>query len=44
MFVELAASLVVGRGIFDVLGEPFVEFIMRIEQGGHDEMQQCPQL
>ena len=42
MLVE-PASLVF-RGVLDVLGEPFVELVMRVEQTRHDEMQQRPQL
>lgn len=27
---------------FDVLGEPLVKLVVRVEQCGHDEMQQSP--
>lgn len=27
---------------FDVLGKPFAEFVVRVEEGGHDKMQQGP--
>ena len=40
MFVELAA-LVLG-GVLDVLGEPFVELVMGIEETRHDEVQKRP--
>jgi hypothetical protein len=36
------ASLVLGS-ILNVLGEPFVEFIMGIKQTRHDEVQQRPE-
>ena len=42
MLVELAALVL--RSILDVLGEPLVELVMRIEQTRHDEMQQRPKL
>jgi hypothetical protein len=29
---------------FNILGEPFIEFIMRVEEGWHDEMEKSPQL
>ena len=42
VLVEPAALIL--RGIFNILGEPFIELVMRIEQAGHDEVQQGPQL
>ena len=41
MLVQFAA-LVLGS-ILDVFGEPLVELIMRVEQAGHDEVQQSPE-
>lgn len=32
------------RGVLDVLGEPFTEFIMRVEETRHDEVKERPQL
>lgn len=42
MLIELA-TLILSR-VLNILREPLVEFIMRIEQTRHDEMQQGPQL
>ena len=42
MLVEPAALILCG--IFNILGEPLIELVMRIEQAGHDEVQQGPQL
>ena len=41
VFVELAA-LVLGR-ILDVLREPLVELVVRVEQARHDKVEQSPQ-
>ena len=42
MLVQFATLVL--RSILDVLGEPLVELVMRIEQTRHDEMQQRPKL
>ena len=42
MFIE-SATFILGS-ILDVLREPLVELIVRIEEGWHDEMQESPQL
>lgn len=41
VFVELAAFVL--SSVLDVLGEPLVKLIMRVEQAWHNEMQQSPQ-
>ena len=40
VFVEFVAFIL--SSILDVLREPFIELVMRIEQTRHDEVQQCP--
>ena len=30
--------------VFDVLGKPFGEFVVAVEERGHDEVQERPQL
>lgn len=46
--LKVALTLIDGRLVFsvalDVLGEPLVKLFMGIKQGGHDEVQQGPQL
>lgn len=42
MLVQLAAP-VLGRCILDILGEPLIELVVRVEQTRHDEMQERPQ-
>ena len=42
VLVELATFVL--RSILDVLGEPFIELVVGVEQTRHDEMKQCPQL
>ena len=41
MLVKPAALVL--SGILDLLGEPFVELVMRVEQTWHDEVKQSPQ-
>ena len=40
MFVQLAA--LVFRCVLDILREPLVELVVRVEQAGHDEVEQRP--
>jgi len=42
MLVEVA-SLVVGGGVLDVSREPFAELVVRVEERGHDEMEESPE-
>lgn len=47
-YISVALTLIDGRLVLsvalDVLGEPFVKLFVGIEQCGHDEVQQGPQL
>ena len=40
VLVQLAALVL--RCILDILGKPFIEFIVRVEKARHDEVQQRP--
>jgi len=42
MFIKLT-SFVLGR-ILDILGEPLIEFVVRIKETWHNEVQKGPQL
>ena len=42
VLVELASLVLCG--ILNVLREPFVELVVRVKQGRHDEVEQGPQL
>ena len=41
VLIELRVALSMA---FDILGEPVAELVVGVEQGGHDEMKQSPQL
>ena len=42
VFVDVVLAFILSM-TFDIFGEPFHKFVVRIEQSGHYEVQQCPE-